>query len=133
MKMNEIRIVVDGLGEDGMKAVSILKKLSTQRPRIKVYAYDSIKSKQAKTGLDYPPPKYDAIILTVPQESRFEQAKNELGEGTHVMVAHPMNTCDNIMELKELGATNKCACYLVYPNQDWEIQIKLFIDEITNG
>ena len=105
-----MRIVVVGLGVQGYKRYSYAKDnvVATVDPVNPKADYKSLQ--------DVSPEIYDAVILSIPDKSKYELIKFSLENKKHVMVEKPLalNPINKFAELEQLANSNKCFLYTAY-------------------
>jgi predicted dehydrogenase len=105
-----MRIVVVGLGVQGYKRYSHAKDnvVTTVDPVSPKADYKSLQDVSLEI--------YDAVILSIPDKSKYELIKYALENKKHVMVEKPLalNPINKFAELEQLANSNKCFLYTAY-------------------
>lgn len=126
-----MRYLIVGYGNIGHKRAEILGKqcVATIDTNIKIPA-------DYKNSKDVPLEFFDAAILTVPQQAKYELTEYFLSKGKHVLIEKPLIiTTKQGKHLLQLARKNNCIWYTSY-NHRFEpniIKIKQLLSKNTIG
>ena len=105
-----MRIIVVGLGVQGRKRLNVAGKEA-------VATVDPFNLEaQYRYVHDVPLSSYDAALLCIPDEAKFELIAYLLSNGKHLLVEKPLFAADTmgLMHLKALTEQNHTVCYTAY-------------------
>ncbi len=128
MNSKSLRIVIVGLGVQGMKRMSVAGSdiVATVDPAIDSATYKSL--------YDVPSTDYDAALLCVPDGEKLAMLSFLIGNGKHVLVEKPIISSDEqeISDLSRLAQRNNVVCYTAY-NHRFEPHFVRMRDLIASG
>lgn len=105
-----MRVVVVGLGVQGKKRLHVAgdEVVATVDPFISEANYQRL--------ADVPLGSYDAALLCIPDEPKFDLISFLLSNGKHVLVEKPLFTEDSfdLVHLEALAKQNRTVCYTAY-------------------
>ncbi len=126
-----MRVIVIGLGVQGKKRQHYAEKDF-------IYSVDPVKTEaDYQDILDVPLNSYDAALVCLPDEPKYEVLRYLLENGKHVLVEKPLWTESNeqLLELQHLANQKQLVCYTAY-NHRFEphfVRMKSLLDSGALG